>query len=144
LKAVVDTNVLVSGIINVQHAPGRIVDRIRTRALQLVVDDRILAEYQSVLLGERLRKWIAEEDARDLLAFLFVDAERIVPTVFVQQLPDPGDAPFLETAITADVPLVTGNLKHFPKTCCRGQRVMTPAEFIRQLDDAQRLGPTTG
>ncbi len=35
MKAVVDTNVLVSGLINPQHVPGRIVDMLRTGALQL-------------------------------------------------------------------------------------------------------------
>lgn len=133
MKAVVDTNVLISGIINVLHASGRIVDRIRTRTLQLVVDDRILAEYQSVLLSQRLRRWVGEEDARDLLAFLFLDSERIVPTVLVQDLPDPGDAPFLEVAITARVPLVTGNLKHFPRRLCCGHGVLSPSEFVRLL-----------
>ena len=131
MKAVVDTNVLVSGLINLQHAPGRIVDLVRTRALQLVVDDRILAEYQSVLLGTRLRKWVGEEDARDLLAFLFLDSDHIVATTLVQGLPDPGDAPFLETAITAGVPLVTGNLKHFPKQLCRGHQIVIPSEFVQ-------------
>ena len=129
----VDTNVLVSGLINMQHAPGRIVDMIRTRALQLAVDDRILAEYHSVLLGKRLRKWVCEKDARDLLAFLFLDTERIVSTILVQSLPDPGDVPFLEVAITANVPLVTGNLKHFPEPLCHGHRILTPSEFARLM-----------
>ncbi len=103
---------------------------IRTRTLQLVVDDRILAEYQSVLLGKRLRKWIGEEDARDLLAFLFLDSEHMVATVCVQGLPDLGDAPFLEAAMTANVPLVTGNHKHFPEHLCRGHPIVAPAEFL--------------
>ena len=133
MKAVVDTNVLVSGIINMQHAPGRIVDMIRTRALQLVVDDRILAEYRSVLLSKRLREWVGEEDAHDLLAFLFLDSEHMVPTILVQDLPDPGDIPFLEVAITAKVPLVTGNLKHFPKLLCRGHQILAPAEFVLSM-----------
>ena len=133
MKAVVDTNVLVSGLINMQNAPGRIVDLIRTRVLQVVVDDRILAEYQSVLLGKRLRKWVGEEDARDLLAFLFLDSERIVSTILVQRLPDPGDVPFLEVAVTANVPLVTGNLKHFPEHLCRGHRILAPSEFAASL-----------
>ena len=132
MKAVVDTNVLVSGIINMQHAPGRIVDRIRAKALKLVVDDRVLAEYQTVLLGKRLRKWVAEEDARDLIAFLSLDADRIAPTVHVERLPDPGDVPFLEVALTANVPLVTGNLKHFPGCLCHGHRIVSPADFIRE------------
>lgn len=133
MKAVVDTNVLVSGLINMQHAPGRIVDMIRTRALQLVVDERILAEYQSVLLGNRLRKWVGEEDARDLLVFLFLDSDRIASTSPVPGLPDPGDSPFLEVAIAANVPLVTGNLKHFPEHLCRGHRTMAPSEFMSWL-----------
>ena len=126
----IDTNVLVSGLINMQHAPGRIVDLIRTKTLQLVVDDRILTEYRSVLLGRRLRKWIGEADARDLLTFLFLDSEQMVATVFVQGLPDPGDCPFLEVAITANIPLVTENQKHFPEHLCRGHPMVTPAEFI--------------
>lgn len=131
MKAVVDTNVLVSGTINVQNAPGRIVDMIRTKTLQLVVDDRILAEYQSVLLSKRLRKWVSEDDARNLLSFLFLDTEHIVSTVFLQGLPDPGDIPFLEVAITAKVPLVTGNLKHFPAQLRRGHSVVAPSDFLR-------------
>ncbi len=134
MKAVVDTNVLVSGLINPQHAPGRIVDLLRTGALQLTVDDRILAEYQSVLLGPRLRKWVSEEDARDLLAFLFLDSEPVVASVHVHELPDPGDVPFLEVAITANVPLVTGNVKHFPKHLRHGQAVVTPVEFVRTFE----------
>ncbi len=133
MKAVVDTNVLVSGLINPQHAPGRIVDMLRTGALRLTVDDRILSEYQSVLMGPRMRRWVSEEDARDLLAFLLLDSEPIVASVYVQELPDLGDVPFLEVALTANVPLVTGNMKHFPEDLRRGQVVLTPVEFVRSL-----------
>ena len=133
MKAVLDTNVLVSGLINTALAPGRIVDRVRTRTLQLVVDDRILAEYRSVLLGRRIRAWVDEADARDLLPFLFVDSEQIVATVSVRGLPDESDVPFLETAMTAGVPLVTGNRKHFPAAACRKHPVLTPGEFLRLL-----------
>jgi putative PIN family toxin of toxin-antitoxin system len=133
LKAVVDTNVLVSGLINLQHAPGRIVDMIRTRTLQLTVDDRILAEYQSVLLGKRLRKWVGEEDARDLLAFLFLDSEHVVADRFVAGLPDPGDAPFLEVALAGRIPLITGNRRHFPEPLCQGHCILSPSEFLQSL-----------
>ncbi len=45
-------------------------------------------------------------------------------------LPDPDDAPFLEVAIAAGVPLVTGNVKHFPLSCCQGCEVILPADFL--------------
>lgn len=133
MKIVLDTNVLVSGLINPHHAPGRIIDQLRNRTLQLTVDDRILAEYYSVLMGTRLRKWVDEDDARNLLAFLFFDSERIVASIHVHELPDPGDVPFLEVSMTANVPLVTGNLKHFPAKLRRGHVVLTPVEFLRTL-----------
>ena len=130
MKAVLDTNVLVSGLINTHQAPGRIVDRVRTRDLQLVVDDRILSEYRSVLLGNRMRKWIDLADARDLLSFLYFDSEYVVANVSIQGLPDTDDVPFIEVALTAAVPLVTGNKKHFPASACQGHRIITPADFV--------------
>jgi hypothetical protein len=48
-------------------------------------------------------------------------------------LPDPDDAPFLECARTAGVPLVTGNLRHFPKRVAKGVSVLTPAQFVASL-----------
>ena len=51
MKVVVDTNALVSGLINAQGGPGRIVDLLRVDVLQVVVDDRILAEYRDVWLA---------------------------------------------------------------------------------------------
>lgn len=134
----IDTHVLVSGLINIHHAPGRIVDAIRAMQLHLVVDDRILDEYRSVLLGKRLRKWIGEQEARDLLSFLFNDSECVVVTSAVDGLPDPGDIPFLEVAITAGVPLVTGNLKHFPHEHCRGHRIVSPSEFLTGCSEKMR------
>lgn len=84
-------------------------------------------------LGRRIRAWVDEADARDLLPFLFVDSEQVVATVSVRGLPDKSDVPFLETAMTAGVPLVTGNRKHFPAAACRKHPVLTPAEFLRLL-----------
>jgi hypothetical protein len=42
-------------------------------------------------------------------------------------VPDPGDLPFIEVALHAQVPVVTGNARHFTVT---GVTVMTPAEYL--------------
>jgi len=47
-------------------------------------------------------------------------------------MPDPGDAPFLEVAITEETPLITGNLKHFPEKLRKGCMVMSPAQFLEK------------
>ena len=46
---VVDTNVLVSGLLSPFGPPGRIVDLLQAGGLRLAADDRIEAEYRDVL-----------------------------------------------------------------------------------------------
>ena len=51
------------------------------------------------------------------------------------QLPDSKDEPFLEAALaTKTDALITGNKRHFPKKACKGQKVLTPKEFLLELD----------
>ena len=130
MKIVLDTNVLVSGLINPTGAPGRIVDRVRAGLLSLVVDDRILAEYRDVLRRDYLQRYFIAEDRESILDFIEHEAHRTVADTVVADLPDAGDIPFLEAALAADAPLVTGNKRHFPRDRRRGCRVVEPAEFL--------------
>ena len=130
MKAVIDTNVLISGLINLHSPPGRIIDTVRSGRLVLVVDDRILGEYRDVLFRERMCRWITMEDARNIMSFMVENTEYVVSSVRILGLPDEGDAPFIEAAITAAVPLVTGNHKHFPESLCRGHPVLSPSDFL--------------
>jgi putative PIN family toxin of toxin-antitoxin system len=130
MRAVIDTNILVSGLLNPNGPPGRIVDSLRTGQLVPVVDDRILAEYVRVLRRPYFERYFTKTDREHLIEYLTHNSEYTVPTVHCEGLPDPYDAPFLETALTADVPLVTGNQKHFPPEKTGTCRICTPAEFI--------------
>ncbi len=130
--AVVDTNVLVSGLINPSGPPGRIVDLLRVGGLRIAVDDRILAEYADVLRRPELEAYFAASDVEHILEYLRGNGERVVATAVIGELPDPTDAPFLEVALTAKAPLVTGNRKHFPRRHGHGCDVLTPAEFLDQ------------
>lgn len=133
MKAVLDTNVLVSGMINPAGAPGRLIDRLRAGALQAVVDDSILAEYAHVLRRPSLQVYFSSTDTELILDYLAHHAEHVLADVCVPDLPDPDDAPFLEAALAAGVPLITGNKKHFPKDKRRGCDVLSPAEFITRF-----------
>jgi putative PIN family toxin of toxin-antitoxin system len=133
LKLVLDTNVLISGMINPSGAPGRIVDRIRLGGLTLCVDDRILAEYARVLRRPRFARYFNTAQARDILAFLYAESDLVVAAVTVTGLPDPDDAPFLEVALTAQTPLVSGNLADFPAGLRHDAAVLLPAEFVQQF-----------
>jgi uncharacterized protein len=130
IRAVVDTNVLVAGFLSAGGPPGRIVDWLRAGTIIAVIDDRIFAEYAEVLARPAFK--LPPADVEDVLAAIRSHAvwADVGPQEMVS-LPDPDDAAFAECALVESVPLVTGNQRHFPKTACRGLRVMTPAEFVR-------------
>lgn len=127
---VLDTNVLVSGLIAPGNPPGRVIDMLRAGEVTLAIDDRIFAEYSEVLSREFFRRYFSEQEKRLILDFIAHDSLRVLCAGVAPGLPDPDDACFLEVAIGAGAPLLTGNLKHFPKEARAGAKVITPAEFV--------------
>jgi putative PIN family toxin of toxin-antitoxin system len=132
MRIVLDTNVLVSGLLNPNGPPGRIVDLIIGRHLILLYDDRILGEYSDVLARPQLE--IAPDRATALLSFFRLSGEQV--TAFplkADLLPDTDDLPFAEVSISgkADA-LVTGNIRHF-KAITNQMKVVSPTELIGKL-----------
>ena len=132
-RAVFDTNVVVSGFLSPAGPPGRIVEWLRNGSVQAVLDDRIMAEYDEVLKRHQFGLPLSEVNL--VLAAIHAQAFWIeaAATHMVRGLPDPDETPFLECARTAGVPLVTGNLRHFPKTIAGDARVLTPAQFVARF-----------
>ena len=54
---VVDTNVLVSGLLSPFGPPGRLVDALQAGGLKLATDDRIEAEYRDVTVWSPRTAW---------------------------------------------------------------------------------------
>ena len=133
-----DTNVLVSALIQPEGIPARILDLILSGQVEIVLDNRIYLEYQDVLL--RPEFGFAPELADGLLEFLLQSGERVYSIKTSVALPDVYDGKFLEVAIdgTADF-LVTGNLKHFPRRQRSGVRVVSPREFLNQWSEGEGL-----
>lgn len=133
-RAVFDTNVIVSGFLSPAGPPGRIVEWLRSGAVQAVLDDRIAAEYAEVLARPVFQLPAVEVDI--VLAAIRARAfwAEAAAGQSAGSLPDPDDAPFLECAGTAGVPLVTGNLRHFPKSGAGKVPVLTPAQFVASLE----------
>lgn len=129
MKVVLDTNVLVAGLLNPFGACGEIVRMVSGGELVLCHDARILDEYREVLLRAKFR--FRGRDVEALLDFIARHGETVPSSPLPQPLPDPWDEPFLEVAISggAEV-LVTGNLRHFPKSARGGMRVLSPDEFL--------------
>jgi predicted nucleic acid-binding protein len=132
---VLDTNVLVAALISPFGAPARVLDLILAGEARLACDDRTLAEYRQVLARP---KWqFPPQGVADLLAYLAAEAEPVVALPLPAILPDPADLPFLEVAVQAGAPLVTGNRRHFPEGAWQGLRVFSSAEFLAFLGSSQ-------
>lgn len=130
-RIVLDTNVLVSGVINAFGPPGRIVDLLREGMIELVVDDRVLSEYRIVLNRPKFQRYFDSNAVSDIVNFLEQNTHYVVSVKTIAGLPDPDDVPFAELALSAGVPLVTGNLNDFPESLLDNVRVLTPADYIR-------------
>ena len=134
MMIVLETNVIVSGILRPYSKAAAILRLAATGMIQLAYDLRILSEYQDVL--NRPKFTFAKEDINALLDQ--VEKEGVLVSVMPLKfrLSDPDDEPFLEVALAAKTEaLITGNKRHFPKKEYQGTRILSPAEFLEAFGD---------
>lgn len=141
MRIVLDTNVLVSGLLSPFGPPGEIVRMVSSGAVTLCVDARVRSEYEEVLARPR---FAFDPDAVGaLLDYVDVYGEIVASGPLSARLPDPDDEPFLEIAVAGEADcLVTGNRVHFPQESLAGVRVLTPAEFMEWYRSTPHEGDT--
>lgn len=125
-----DTNVLVSGLLNPFGPPGRITDLFLSRQIRLAYDDRVLIEYQDVLSRPRF-DFPTTRIERVMALFAFQERVSTIPWSH-HPLPDQDDAIFLEVASASSKILITGNLRHFPKNLRGDVRVLSPSDWLKE------------
>lgn len=132
MKIVLDTNVLVSGLLRSHGNPAQVLSLVLAGAVQICVSKEILAEYREVLARPRFKFDL--QHVLDVLAKLEadgIDVDSVAKETL--DLPDPDDVPFLAAALAgAADSLVTGNLADYPENKCKGCIVMSPAEFMQR------------
>lgn len=129
MKIVLDTNVIVSGLLSPYNAPGEIVRMVSSGILKLCYDARILSEYRSVLLRPKFKFDPEHVDALidQIETCGCIAASKPLP----EKLPDIDDEPFLEVALAGKAScLITGNLIHYPIKLRQGVKVILPVKFI--------------
>ena len=137
MRIVVDTNVLVSGLLSPFGPPAEVVRLIAANLVQLLYDPRILAEYQQVLTRPKFP--FAPSRVEALLTQVEADGELITAPPLVKPLPDSDDEAFLAVAISGRARfLVTGNLRHFPAAYRQGVSVISPRAFVESYRVAGR------
>jgi len=131
--AVLDTNVIVSAGIKPGSAPAKLVmDWVLEGQIQVVTSPWVIGEYREVVQRVKFHRYGFPPH---WLEFLIEESLRLPdPAVWTHRGPDPKDAPLLALAHVAGAWLVTGNLKHFPRTIRNGVTVLSPAEYLAQLE----------
>ena len=132
MNIVLDTNVLVSGLLSSRGPPAAIFDAVYAGHLRLCFDGRILAEYREVLARKKLA--LDKAYVENLIA-RFEARGRLVPVPPIRvNLPDPDDNIFVEVAIASRADyLITGNLKDYPAEAVMGVVVISPREFVDRM-----------
>lgn len=132
MLVVLDTNVVVSGLWTPNGKAAQILNEVIAGKLRLCYDYRILTEYREVLTRPKFKFSTWQVDFL-LEAFEKEGISVIAPSLSQVPFTDESDRAFYEVAKFCVVPLVTGNLKHFPEDDC----VTTLASFYSRLTSAE-------
>ena len=129
MKIVLDTNVLISGLLTPFGPSGKIVRMVSAGELILYIDARILSEYNEVLHRPKFK--FDKDHISILLDFIKQYGQFVSSLPLKNHLPDPDDEPFLEVAIAGKVRyLVTGNIVHYPSSSREDIKIFSPSEFL--------------
>ena len=138
MRLILDTNVLLSGLLISQGAPAKLLDAWERKLFTLVACDTLVAELRDVagrpFFKARLRASAAELLAAGIRDFSFFCQEPASGAI----APDPKDSYLLALAEASEAEfLVTGDkalqsLKHHKST-----RIVTPATMIGLLNKTQ-------
>ncbi|MEW8959264.1 MAG: putative toxin-antitoxin system toxin component, PIN family [Moorella sp. (in: firmicutes)] len=134
MKVVLDTNVVISGMLAPVGPPGKIVDLWADGKIEVVVSPAVITEYMGVFLRPKFAKVGTVEERQQLLEG-FINLENtilVLPDVEVNAInADPSDNRFLECAKTGETnSLISGDSHLLALEEYEGIPIITPGQFI--------------
>lgn len=143
LRAVLDTNVFVSGLKNSITPPGQILQLWKKNQFIVITSPQLLAEIHEVLTRPPILSLlkqtptIVDKFIKFLIQRTFVTEGKLELDVLKN---DPDDNMVLATALEGQAShLVTGNKKHFPFEEYQGVKIVTPQGFVSSSYVEKRL-----
>ena len=129
MKVVVDTNVIVSALMNTNGIPAKILSLVFNGNVKILYDNRIIFEYNDVL--SRKEFGFPKEIVNDIIDFIKHDGEFVNAVYLKRKFADETDKKFYEVYKTGEAKyLITGNIKHFPKE----DGIITPKDFMQMYE----------
>ncbi len=133
-RIILDTGVIVSGILMRDSVPGRVLSRVGS-AGNLIASLETLAELESVLWRKKFDRYVSEAIRVEAIQRIFRMAEIVEVSEKVKICRDPKDDKFLALAVAGKAThLVTGDddllvLNPFP-----GCEILSPGDFLARVD----------
>ncbi len=139
MLAVLDTNVLVSGLARFEASATFAVVRTMGKAWDLAITPLIFLEYEDVLCRESIRHLtgLTTHEVKDVLNYIaYAGLQTSIFYSWRPNLADECDDKFVECAVAARANyLITGNIRHYRNIDLGPFEfdVVTPREFLRVL-----------
>jgi len=125
MRVVIDTNVIISALINANGTPAKILSMVLNGDIKILYDDRIIFEYEDVL--SRKKFGFDAEMVNDLIDYIRHDGKYVDTNSLDVQFTDQDDKKFYEVCKSGKARyLITGNAKHFPADSV----IISPREFL--------------
>jgi len=135
VRAVIDTNVFISGLMLPKSTPGQVINAWRTGHFSLVLSEPMLSEISSVLSYPKIRKRIGWDDdtISRYLTVLRFEAEISDTRRTAAHVPrDAKDNMVLATLLASEADcLVTGDLDLL--TLADTYPILSPADFVSRI-----------
>ena len=133
LSAVVDTNVLISGLLG-----GRItrpvIEALRDQRFQLITSPWLIEEFLRVASRPKLRPYISLRERQAVAWHMQTQAHLVTPRRRIRVCRDPKDDVFLEAAVTGRAAaLVTGDRDLLVLHPFGRIAIVTPRQFLERL-----------
>lgn len=138
IKAVVDTNVIVSALRSTRGASHKLLKLLANGAYTPCVSVPLFIEYESVLKRKGLVDHLSNAEVDDFLNyFLSQSSLRQIYFLWRPYLKDPKDDLVLEVAVESECPyIITFNARDFHGVNKFGVQVVTPQEFLKMIGDS--------
>ncbi len=136
MRAVLDTNVLISGVI-ATGVPHKLLVKGFNHEYQIVVSVETLTEFRNTLLKYPERFHMDETEIQEEVETIRYFAEFVAPQEDITAVEDdPDDDKFLEAAVAGDVDyLVSGDGHLLSLDSFRGIEIVEPRTFYDQLNE---------
>ena len=132
IRAVIDTNVLVSGLLSPVGNEALILLAIHQGLMHPCFSEEILEEYAAVLARPKFA--FPPDEIAAVLAMFRRQGELFHPGASGTASTDPADTKFLQCAEAAQADyIVTGNKRHFPEAAYGVTRILSAGELLHRI-----------